>query len=294
MIKKLGVFMAWAIFLGALAAVFLAITIPKSASDGPVTVVCMQTSEDADAALLAQGVSAVLIDTGTESDGARILEILKEQGVTSLDFMILSHPDKDHIGGAMHILTSIPVDRVIQPYYTKENEMLEEINSFCERNGISIVYPSHTTRLQTGTMQMLVYPPLEKNYKDTNNYSLSVLIRHGKISMLFTGDALRKRSLELLHTDWTPIDLYKVPHHGRANSMTGELFSALHPAYAVITSDQADDAVMKAAEKEGSKLLYTLQGDCVFESDGHTLHLKKEKGGDLDGGTNKNQELERN
>lgn len=281
--RKIGVFFAWIIFLGSLSTVVLTITMPASASKGVVQVICIQTVEDADATLLIQGDSAVLIDTGTEADGGRILEVLKEQGIASLDYLILSHPDQDHIGGAMQILTSLPVGRVIQPYYTKEQEELEEINSYCERSGISVLYPSHTNRLQAGQMQLLVYPPLEKNYKETNNYSLAVLVRHEKVSMLFAGDALRKRSQELLYTDWPQIDLYKVPHHGRANSMTAALFAALHPAYAVITSDQADEAVVKAGEQEGSRLLYTLQGDCVFESDGTALYLIKE-GGQPDGG----------
>lgn len=283
--RKFGVFLAWIIFLGTLAAAFLSIEIPISTASEPVTVICIQTAEDADSTLLTQGSSAVLIDAGTEQDGDRILEILREQGISSLDYLILSHPDKDHIGGAMQILTTLPVGRVIQPYYTKGNEELEEINTYCEDNAISILHPNHTSRLRVGQMQILVYPPLEKNYKETNNYSLAVLVRHEKISMLFTGDALRKRSQELLYIDWPRIDLYKVPHHGRANSMTEMLFSTLHPAYAVITSNQADDSVVKAGEKEGSKLLYTLQGDCIFESDGNTLYLKKE-GGRFDGGKN--------
>ena len=286
--KIMGVILAWAVFLGTLTAVFLAVEKPLSSEQGPVTVICMQTVEDADSTLLYQGNSAVLIDAGTEQDGDRILEALEEHGVKSLEYMILSHPDQDHIGGAMKVLTSVPVGRVIEPYYTKENERLTELNRYCEENGVPVFYPSHTSRLHVGQMQFLIYPPLEKNYKDTNNYSLAVLVRHKKVSMLFAGDALKKRSQELLYTDWPKIDLYKVPHHGRANSMTELLFSALHPVYAVVTSEKADDAVLKAGEKEKSIFLYTARGDCIFESSGTSLWLK-EQGGESYAGKKKKE-----
>lgn len=181
--------------------------------------------------------------------------------------MILTHPDGDHIGGALRILSQVPVGQVIQPYFTEENERLEELNDYCRRRNIPIVYPTHAKRLPAGQMQAVIYPPLEKHYKDTNNYSLAVLVQHGQVNMIFTGDALRKRSEELLYTDWPRADLYKVPHHGRANSMTGALFEALHPKYAVVTSDSADGAVTASCEQEGTVLFYTALGDCVFQSD---------------------------
>lgn len=235
----------------------------------------MKTIEDADAVLLYQGDDAVLIDTGEEQDARHILEVLHENNVDKLDYMILSHPDRDHIGGAMRILKEIPVGRVIEPYYTEENETLSVLNNWLEEQKISILYPTKTQRLKIGGMNFVVYPPLEKHYNDTNNYSLSVLVQHEKINMLFTGDALRKRSEELLYIDWPQLALYKVPHHGRANSMSAELFSVLRPTYALVTSGSADEIIIESASRMKTELIFTADGDAVFISDGSQLIMEE-------------------
>lgn len=264
-------FFGWCVFLGALGAAVLAVSAPSRQAQGPVTAVCIQTQDDADATLLVQDGAAVLIDTGEDVDAPHILEVLAQYGVTKLDYLILSHPDADHIGGAVQVLSQIPADRVVQPYYTEEDERLTALDAWLEEQGVSVLYPTHTQTLRAGGMRLLVYPPLEKHYRETNNYSLAVLVQHGKVNMMFPGDALRKRSEELLHTDWPAIDLYKVAHHGRANAATEALFEALRPNYAVVTATSADQAVLDAADRQGAQLYYTAQGDCMFVSDGSTL-----------------------
>lgn len=244
---------------------------PAASASGPVTVISMQTLNDADATLLYQQGAAVLIDTGEECDAAQIIEKMKKLGVEKLDCLILSHPDADHIGGAAAILSQIPADCVIQPYCTVGDDRLTKLNTWLDDQRIPVLYPTHTHRLRVGQMQLLVFPPLEKHYNDTNNYSLAVLVQHGQINMLFAGDALGKRSDELLCVDWPPIDLYKVAHHGRANRNTKALFDALHPAYAIVTAKEADQAIHEAAQTWGTLLYYTADGDCTFVSDGKTL-----------------------
>lgn len=274
--SKILVFSGWIIFLGVLMAAAFSYGSGRRDTGGPVTVICMQTIEAADAVLVQDKTGAILIDAGEGQDAAHILEVLLKRGVEKLDYMILSHPDQDHIGGAMDILEQIPVGRVIEPYYTENNERLTALNSWLEEQDIPVLYPTKTRRLKAGGISFVVYPPLEKHYNDTNNYSLSVLVQHERVNMLFTGDALRKRSEELLYTDWPAIALYKVPHHGRANSVSAKLFQALQPSFAVVTGSEADEIIKKASQEAGTKLLYTAGGDVVFVSDGISLKREEE------------------
>lgn len=110
----------------------------------------MQTRNDADATLLYQQGAAVLIDTGEECDAPRIIEKLQELGVEKLDCLILSHPDADHIGGAAAILSQIPADRVIQPYYPAGNDRLTELNTWLDAQRIPVLYPTHTRLMTAG------------------------------------------------------------------------------------------------------------------------------------------------
>nr|WP_308628234.1 MBL fold metallo-hydrolase [uncultured Eisenbergiella sp.] len=263
--------LGWGIFIGLLLAWVLSVSVSQKAADGEIVVICMQTAEDADAALVYNNREAILIDTGEAQDAEHILAVMKNRGIDKIDYMIVSHPDKDHIGGAGRILEKIPVGRVIAPYYTEDNNELSALKAWLEDNKIPILYPTKTRRLNAGGIGFIVYPPLEKHYNDVNNYSLSVLIQHGSVNMLFTGDAMRKRSEELLYTDWPQIALYKVPHHGRANALSGTLFRVLQPAYAVVTSRTADAAVIEASRQTGTEILYTAGGDLTFISDGGSL-----------------------
>ena len=157
------------------------------------------------------------------------------------------------------------------PYYPKENKRLKKLNEWLDEQGIPVIYPTRTRRLQAGGMRLLVYPPMEKKYNDSNNYSLGVLVQHNDVNLMFAGDALRKRSEELLSIDWPEISLYKVAHHGRANSASEKLFRALQPRYAVVTARSADEIIQEVAGELGTTLYYTAEGDQVFVSDGIVL-----------------------
>lgn len=270
--KKIAIVLGWGLFLGILAGALWIVTDRTNIGSGPVTTVCIQTQNDADSILVVQEGAAILIDAGEEIDAPHILEVLRQYNVEQLDYFILTHGDKDHIGGAAQVLAEVPAKRVIQPYY-EAGELVNALNDSLEKSGIPITYPTRTLRLRAGEIRFLVYPPLENHYNDANNYSLAILIQHGKVNQLFAGDALRKRSEELLQTDWPAVDLYKVPHHGRANSSTGRLFDALQPHFAVVTAKSADSAVLEAAERNETQLFYTASKDCIFVSNGNTLQV---------------------
>lgn len=274
MVRKCGVVLGWVLFLGALAAALWYVSDRSDAGGGPVTTVCIQTRHDADSILLVQEGAAVLIDAGEESDAPHILEVLQQYGVETLDYFILTHGDKDHVGGAAQVLSQVPARRVIESYYDA-GQLVDELNTMLEQAGIPVVYPTRTLRLRAGQMRLLVYPPLEGHYSDDNNESLAILMQHGQVNQLFAGDALRKRSEELLLTDWPAVDLYKVPHHGRANSATEALFDALQPQFAVVTAGSADQAVLQAAQRSHTRLFYTSEGDCTFVSDGVSLRVQQ-------------------
>lgn len=58
---------------------------------------------------------AMLIDTGTRESASAILEFLRARGIDTLETLLLTHMDKDHIGGAAAILQAVKAERVVQP-----------------------------------------------------------------------------------------------------------------------------------------------------------------------------------
>lgn len=231
--------------------------------------------EDADCILVQQGEANVLIDTGEKQDVQKVASYLKAKNVSSIEYLILTHPDADHIGGAVDIIENFEVKNIIQPYYAKSNDQLEKLNKKIEIQGIPIIYPTVTRKFLIGEMNILIYPPLEKHYTKDNNYSLATLIKHGKVNMLFAGDAEKKRLEEMLLINWKDIDLFKIPHHGRSNINSERFIRALSPTYGVVTSNNADEIIKETCEEINTQVIYTGTGDKVFHSNGDVLQLQE-------------------
>ncbi|WP_129596702.1 MBL fold metallo-hydrolase [Anaerophilus nitritogenes] len=239
--------------------------------DTPVEISFLALKEDADSILIQQGLVNILIDTGEKKDAQKIINYLQEKKVSNIEYLILTHPDKDHIGSGIDIIKHFEVKNIIQPYYQKKNERLEKLNQEAKRQGIPIIYPTLNRKFIVGNMKLLVYPPMETHYKKDNNYSLVTLIKHGKVKMLFTGDAEKKRLEEMLLMNLKNIDLLKIPHHGRANIYSEQFIKALSPTYGVVTSYDADEIIKKTCKEINTKIFYTGTGDKIFNSNGEVL-----------------------
>lgn len=273
---KIGIILAWGVFLLSLMVAFFAaggIFTGISKEKSNIKLHFLQTENDADCIIISEGERGIMIDTGEKIDTKMILNELDQAGITTLDYLILSHPDLDHIGGAFDIASNIAISKVIEPYFDGEKEQLQYFNTYCKENGIPIIYPTHILKIKTDYINLIIYPSLEKQYKDSNNYSLAVLAKHGNNRMFFAGDAKRKRLEELLTMNLPEIEIYKVPHHGRANSVTIKMFEKLNPTYGVVTSDTADREILDICGVLGTELFFTGEKKIIFESDGQILSI---------------------
>lgn len=248
----------------------LGMNMPGKVQGEGARVIFIGTQEDADSILLRHKGSAVLIDTGEEQDAPAILARLEQEGVSKLDALILSHPDKDHIGGAAAVLDAVTVDRVVQSFFDKGSALQDNLDAKIEGLGIPVTIPAGMETYRCGDIQLFVYPPQKGSYKQDNNYSLVVWAVHNKVNMLFPGDAEKKRLEELLPMRFPKMDIYKAPHHGRLNSLSVAMAEAVNPKYAVVTAGKADPELEKAFEGMGTEIFYTVPNTVVFLSDGET------------------------
>ena len=86
--------------------------VADTASGTKLEVYCFSAGK-ADAFLLYTEESAVLIDCGEKGFGKEILAYMEEAGIESLDYLIITHFDKDHVGGAAKVINSTPVETVL-------------------------------------------------------------------------------------------------------------------------------------------------------------------------------------
>ena len=220
----------------------------------------------------------VLIDTGLDKKGDKLVENLKKQGVTKIDELIITHFDKDHVGGADYVINNFEVDKVYATYHSKDSDDITQYLSAMEAKGITETTVTQTLSWEADGVSYTIYPPQKTGYtdKESNNSSLVIRVVNGESSMLFAGDAEAERIEELLKTQGLASTVLKVPHHGRIDVNTEKLVDYVSPTYAIITSSKSepeDAAVLEILGSKGIKTYLTREGDISIglEKNGVTI-----------------------
>ena len=232
----------------------------------------------ADAFLLMTEEGTVLIDSGESGQGKEILNFLEEKGITEIDTFILTHFDKDHVGGAAKVLKGIPVRRVLQSNCPGDNKEYSKYLSALALRRIEPVTVREPISFSLGDVDFTVVPPEKETYpKDpSNNSSLATAVRCGDTAFLFTGDAENARLKELTEADLGHFTFLQVPHHGSWQTQLAGLLEKTCPEVAVITSSEEepeDYVTVQLLGKYGTEVLLTREGEIDLFSDGSTLEV---------------------
>lgn len=235
----------------------------------------------ADAILLYTQNHTVLIDTGSRGDGKDVLAHLSDRQIDTLDYMIITHFDQDHVGGAVKVLNNVSVKTILTPDYEGNNEEYQRYLNSIEEKELSPLKLHESLNFTLDDVTFSVYPPMKESYVEIDNdYSLVVSAVHGKNTFLFTGDAESDRLLELYEQmPFLKHTFLKVPHHGKASARSEGFLKSVQPEEAVITCSEKNppsDKVLSILRSLGSTVYLTSNGSVYAVSDGETLLLKQE------------------
>lgn len=216
---------------------------PEPVPADTLELVCPQFSTAADAFLLRTATHAVLIDTGEDTNATAVLALLREKNVTTLDALILTHFDNDHIGGAAVVLKAVQVKNLYRTRFTADSEQYDALTASIASTPVQTL--SHDTlSLALDELTLTLYPPLQDSYdkKEDNNSSIITAVQWGDSKLLFMGDAEKQRIKEFLNNqyDGTAYQVLKVPHHGRDPKQLAKLLKRFTPSHAIITSSVAE------------------------------------------------------
>lgn len=178
---------------------------------------------------------AMLIDAGDYSKGTAIQNYLQKQKVKKLDYLILTHPDSDHIGGAPVIITKFEIDKVFMSNYEKDNKTYLKLIQALDNKRLKYTTPKVGTQYTLGTAKITILAP-NGEYDNPNDASVALMIQNGETRFLFTGDAGEDAERDMLETDMgLSADVLKAGHHGSRTSTSGKFFEAVSPSCAVIS-----------------------------------------------------------
>lgn len=268
-----------------LAALFLLLSGCSTNSGGtetvitPLTVTFLKVGK-ADSIILRTGDYTAVIDCGEKSDGDKMVEFLEENGVTSVDYMILTHYDQDHIGGAAKVLKSFPVQHVIASDYTEDSSEYKKLVQAMQAQSLSFEIPSEPTAFRLADAEFTVYPHEAGGYAHgfDNNCSLVTKVVHHGNTLLFTGDAMQERLEEIM--DIGDCDLLKVPYHGREIANLPAFLDAVTPEYAVISTSSKElsgTTVQVLLERNVQTFITCNDGTITAVSDGNAIAIDTEQ-----------------
>lgn len=193
-----------------------------------------------DATLVTCGGHAMLIDAGDDTKGTAIQNYLQKQKISKLDYLILTHPDADHIGGAPVIITKFTIGKVFVSNFEKDNKTYQKLMQSLDDKRLKALTPTVNSKYTLGTASITILAPGD-TYDNPNDASIALLLKNGNRSFLFTGDAGEDAENDMLKTGIDiSADVYKVGHHGSKYSTSQNFFKAVDPFYAVISCGEGN------------------------------------------------------
>lgn len=223
---------------------------------------------------------AVLIDTGEKELGNEILVYLENHNIKKLDYLIITHFDKDHVGGASYVLEGIQVDNVIQSNYPKESKVYTKYLNALSEKGITPVTLREDMSFNFGDVYFNINAPIEEVYSnnESNNSSLIVSVKYKNNSFLFMGDAENLRIKEYVLNNSETYDFIKIPYHGHYQTSLDELLNEVKSKYAVITSSSEeleDNTTLELLNSIECNTYLTRNGSILITSDGSMINIKQ-------------------
>ena len=232
----------------------------------------------ADCAIFMTEDHTVVIDTGEAEDAGTILDVLSDYRRDSIDLLLISHYDKDHVGGAAELIDSLTVHRVIGSTCPKDSEAYDSYQEALSQAGLAEEIPTQSETITLSKeFTLTVCPPEQAEYPEdeSNNASAAVAVQYGDTRMLFTGDAMEERTREILSEFSGTFDLIKLPHHGRETDTAAALSDAFGTdatAY-VVTSSKKEPEHKKLQNAVSGTLYRTRDGAVTAFSDGTSVKI---------------------
>lgn len=232
-----------------------------------------------DAILLEVREGAVLVDQGPPE--AEVDDQLRRLGVRRIALAVLTHPQRDHVGGAAELLQHVRVDRILDPRIPAESP--EESAAVAEAGArsvpIAVARAGLVFRLGRLRLQVLWPAADPPAGQDPNLYATVLLASYGSVDVLLTADAETPVTLPL---NPPPVEILKVAHHGSADDGLPRLLQLITPEIAVISCGRGNEyghptpstiAVLEAVR--GLDVYRTdRDGSVVIETDGKHMSTR--------------------
>lgn len=235
----------------------------------------------ADSILLRNKDKTMLIDAGTNEEGKNVVNFLKEEGISKIDYLIGTHPHEDHIGGLDDVINNFDIGKIYMPKRETTTKTFKDVLSAIKNKNLKITQPQKGEIIDLGQAkcEFMTEPIIDDD--NINLSSLTLRVEFGNNSFLFMGDAEKQNEKTIT---WPKTDVLKVGHHGSDTSSSKEFLEQVNPKYSIIMVGEKNtyklpkQPIIDRIEKIGSEIYRTdKNGNIQIISDGNNLEIKTEK-----------------
>ncbi len=224
-----------------------------------------------------------LIDTGSQDSAQTFVEelscVLSQNGVDEIDYLLLTHSDEDHIGGATSVLEKFEVKNILRPkiltpveaqdttftYKIVDTQIyISAMEKVSAETNCNVSFVTSGT-YQFGALKLQIFAAEQDYYEATNDYSPFVAVSYANRTALFTGDCDFSRENEFVGlAEPFKVDFLQVAHHGAASSCSKEFLQIVQPTHALISCayrDYPNKSTLSRLQESGCESILTTKQD---------------------------------
>ncbi len=198
----------------------------------------------------------------------------------TIDAIVITNPDADHISGFLEVLKNYKVGMVLEPGTLNDSKIFQSLKAEIKRQNIPDYLARRGTRLDIGGGAYIdiLFPDRNVRTWSTNDGSIVAKLTYGKVSIMLAGDATQSTEKIIIsenNLEKIKSTVLKVGHHGSHTSTGDEFVKVVSPEYAFISDGKNNKyghphaETLKTLMKYGVKIFRTdISGNIIFQSDG--------------------------
>ncbi|MBP6856126.1 MAG: MBL fold metallo-hydrolase [Candidatus Pacebacteria bacterium] len=228
----------------------------------------------------------LLVDAGRGSDASEILSEIMPLFDTSIDLVIGTHPDADHIGGMSDVLDIFEIGGFVEPGSTSTSKVYQSLEQSISQKKIPHMYARENMVVDfgDGAYFVVLFPGMDVSDWETNNSSVVGMYIYKNTSFLLTGDApiATEMYLSKKYKSQLKTDVLKLGHHGSRTSSSETFLTTTNPGLAIISAGKNNSyghphtEVMDRLKKLEIPYFSTIDmGSITLETNGETIGLRR-------------------
>ena len=240
-----------------------------------------------DSILIEHDKKSMLIDAGESNQGEVVSDYLKDQGISTLDYVVATHPHSDHIGGMKDVLNNFKVEHFIDSGFPHTSKTYENMLTTIDTKNIPFEVAQAGQKIDFDpAVDIEVLNPSSTYSDELNENSIVLKVTYGETSFLLMGDAgLETEERMMKAGNDLDSDILKVGHHASRSGSGATFISAVSPDISVIEVGAGNDYGHPHTEilerlQIASKVYRTdMDGTVTVTTDGSTYTVTTQKTG---------------